>query len=215
MSSLGRIIRHDPRSKGFRTRHAGAPIIFANHKRLGKPFDQGELGSCTGNAGGGCLNTEPLYNGTLATEADAVTIYSAATKLDSFLGVYPPNDTGSSGLAVAQVLKRMGRISRYEHAFSLNDVLASLGRGPGMLGIAWYSSFDSPVGPKAELKLTASAVARGGHEIELTGVDPKTKLVTGWNSWGSEWGNKGTFTISFSTLERLLKEHGDYVIPIK
>ncbi len=218
MSSLGRVVQHDPRSLNFRTRHAGAPIIYADHRRYGEALDQDlpvPLGSCTGNAGAGILNTHGFVaNSHLMDETDAVNFYSLATNIDGFGQPFPPNDRGSSGLAVAKVLKTLGYISRYEHAFSLNDALAGLGRGPGMLGINWYDSFDRP-GANGLIEFTSNASVRGGHEIELTAVFPEHQLVKFWNSWGRGWANKGTGMMSFATLERLLGEQGDVVFPIK
>lgn len=213
--NLGRVVQHDPKSKLYRTRHASAPIIYADWHRYGQAFDQGEVGSCTGEAGEGVMNTQGFCGTALRTQADAVKLYSDATKIDGFGDPYPTNDRGSSGLAVAQVLKASGRISRYEHAFSLNDVLAALGRGPGMLGTNWYDSMDSPIGGYGLLEVSPNASIRGGHEVELTAVFPQARLVKGWNSWGRGWANKGTFMLSFDTLERLLAETGDYTILFK
>jgi len=48
------------------------------------PFDQGALGSCTGNAMAGVLMTDPIWvPGRNLTEVDAVKLYKAATKLDN------------------------------------------------------------------------------------------------------------------------------------
>jgi hypothetical protein len=82
---LGRHVEHDPRSRAF---SAGtAAIKTVSHKRHGKPFNQGNLGSCTGNAMAGLLMTEPFWvRGRVLTEKDAVALYKAATKLDSISG---------------------------------------------------------------------------------------------------------------------------------
>ncbi|MDT5014694.1 MAG: hypothetical protein QOD39_854, partial [Mycobacterium sp.] len=90
-------------------------------------LDQGQLGSCTGNAGTGALGTEPFYDAVgkdvLADAADAaaneefaVQLYSDATALDPYPGTYPPDDTGSSGLAICKVLKARRTIRAYRWA---------------------------------------------------------------------------------------------------
>ncbi len=58
---LGRHVEHDARSRNFPA--AVAPIADVKHVRHGKPFDQGDLGSCTGNAMAGALMTAPYYTG--------------------------------------------------------------------------------------------------------------------------------------------------------
>ena len=206
---LGRQVEHDPRSRAF---SAGtAAIKTVTHKRHGKPFNQGSLGSCTGNAMAGLLMTEPFWvRGRDLTETDAVALYKAATTLDNIRGNYPPNDTGSSGLAVMKAAVKAKYIAGYAHTFSLDQLLGSLVLGPGILGINWYDSFDGPK-PDGECPLSAGAKVRGGHEVELFGVDATKKRVWCYNSWGPSWGGRknGSFYFSWKTLRRLLGEQGD------
>jgi hypothetical protein len=54
-----------------------------------------------------------------AERAYAVQLYSDATKVDDDPSNYPPTDTGSDGLSIAQVLKARGLISGYTHITSL------------------------------------------------------------------------------------------------
>jgi hypothetical protein len=86
-------------------------------------LDQGKLGSCTGNAGTGAVGTQPFYHqvgknvlpavdDASAGEQFAVKLYSDATKADAIPDSYPPDDTGSSGLAICKVLNARGTISR-------------------------------------------------------------------------------------------------------
>ena len=210
---LGRHVEHDPQSRAFSAGTASVKSIL--HKRHGKAFQQGDLGSCTGNAMAGVLMTEPLWkSGRTLTEKDAVALYKAATKLDNIPGVYPPNDTGSSGLAVMKAAVKAKYITGYAHTFSLEQLLGSLVLKPGILGINWYSSFDD-ARPDGECRLTASAKLRGGHEVQLFGIDAKKHRVWCINSWGSTWGGKknGTFYFTWKTLERLLHEQGDATFP--
>jgi hypothetical protein len=204
---LGRHVRHDPRSWSFPAAMA-SQLRSVRHKRSVPIFDQGQLGSCTGNAGVGCVSTAPFTHH--GTEQEAVDVYSSATHYDGIQGVYPPTDTGSSGLAVMKILKKRGWVKGYSHAFSFDAVLRALVLRPGITGIAWRGDCDSP-GPDGLVRYTGEIV--GGHEIVLAGLDVERKLVILDNSWGSSWGYKGSFAMSFSDYEKALADHGDATFP--
>jgi hypothetical protein len=183
------------------------------HLRHCAPYDQGELGSCTGNAMAGALMTEPLYaRGRDLAEKDAIELYSEATSIDRFPGVYPPDDTGSSGLAVAKAAKRAGYVSSYRHAFGLQQALGALVVGPVITGVKWYDSFDRPLST-GEIRKTVGAELRGGHEFEVNGIDVENRQVWCVQSWGPLWGglNDGTFWMSWDTWDALLEDQGDVV----
>ena len=104
-------------------REMGGGLHDQHWDRVLAILDQGQLGSCTGNAGTGALGTQPLYdavgkpvlpaNDAVAAEQFAVQLYADATVADGYPGTYPPDDTGSSGLAVCKVLKARGVVSGY------------------------------------------------------------------------------------------------------
>jgi len=206
---LGRHVEHDARSRNFPA--AVAPIADVKHVRHGKAFDQGDLGSCTGNAMAGAMMTEPYYtHGRTLLEANAVQLYELATHYDRVAGGYPPDDTGSTGLAVAKAAKKEGYITAYTHAFGLDHALGALTLGPVIAGINWYDSFDTPHAT-GECPLTSHATVRGGHEIELFGLDVENQQIWCYQSWGPTWGglHNGTFWFSFDTFKQLLAEKGD------
>jgi len=206
--TLGRHIHHDERSRAFETPHQTIVTMFWPRKC--DPFDQGSLGSCTGNAMIGAVMTMPIWKGQQLIESDCVNLYSEATKLDNIYGSYPPDDTGSSGIAVAKAAKRDGIIKGYHHAFSLQKSLAALSKGPVIIGINWYEGFDR-ANENGLIEIDGSI--RGGHEVVLDGIDVENGLVWGTNSWGLGYGLKGRFNMTFGTLKRLLKQNGDCTIP--
>ena len=212
---LGRHVHHDARSQHYALEGPTAPLTSRVWTRRTGPLDQGNLGSCGGEAGAGLAMTDPLWKpGRAYTQADAVDLYSEATRLDVIPGTYPPDDTGTTGLAVAKALRARGVVSRYEHAFTLGALLNALAtQGPLLFGCNWYEGFDAPVPDHAAGALCVlSGAIRGGHEIELVGVDVEARRVTFWNSWGASWGNGGEAAFDWPTVERLLAEQGDAIL---
>lgn len=217
---LGRHVNHDSRSKLYRVERSATQVTKI-WKRETAILDQGDLGSCTGNASTGILGTDPHYQalssllsgGLKLDEPEAIKIYSLATSLDSYAGTYPPTDTGSDGLSAAKACQQLGLISGYTHALSVDDVINGLQNGPMITGTNWYTSMDSPDGSGL---VTVSGKVRGGHEYATVGVDMEKEVFHFDNSWGTTFGLSGTFMYSFVSMERLLKEEGDstYFVPI-
>ncbi len=209
--ALGRLVEHDPRSRNFPAPVAET-LVTTFHRRHSRVLDQGDLGSCTGNAMAGLLGTDPHYVSRAKptrNERLAVELYSLATELDDVAGVYPPDDTGSTGLGVARAARQLGLIGGYAHAFGVDHVLGALVLGPVIVGVNWYDSFDVPTNGVVEIGVGAQV--RGGHEFELVGLDMSVGRVRAVNSWGTGWGVRGRFEFSFDTLRRLLAEDGDCV----
>jgi hypothetical protein len=203
--------RARPDLVGVPRRRPPRPLKTVLWERAGGPFDQGDIGSCTGQAIAGALNTVPLNGGRpLLDEADALNLYSRATHLDHFKGLYPPDDTGSSGLAACKAAKQLGLIVTYRHAFGLDHALQALQLGPVITGVSWYEGFDRP---DRHGRVHIAGQIRGGHEFEVVGYDPATRLVAAWNSWGPGWGVGGMFFFLASDWDRLLHEHGDVTVP--
>ena len=215
---LGRHVEHDPRSRDFAFDRKVGTLVAVEHKRHGSIFDQGQLGSCTGNALGGAKNTEPLYESgdVLVVESGAREFYSLATQRDGLAdGYWPPTDTGSSGLAVAKGAKYVGAIGSYSHAFDMAAAPAALQLGPVITGVDWYEGFDNP---DADGLVKISGQVRGGHEIVARGFQPgqaadhSDAIILLDNSWGSSWGDNGHFRWTVATWQQLLDEQGDVTI---
>ena len=214
---LGRHIRHDSRNKAYPWQRSAAAPVSQLWTRHGSILDQGQLGSCTGNAETGALECDPCYAALPAAhpaldESLAVAIYSAAEKIDGGAG-YPPEDDGSTGPSAASAAVGMNLISGYLHCFSLADVLDALQQHPVCVGANWYSSFDQP-DSSGLVAISPGAQVRGGHEFLCRGLDVDAQLLFFDNSWGTGWGNKGSFSMAYGTLDRLLGEQGDATISL-
>ncbi|MEV8475958.1 hypothetical protein [Streptomyces sp. NPDC051173] len=220
---LGRHIEHDPRSLAYALSEDLLPTAYTSvvHTVRIPVLDQGDLGSCTGNAAEALAGADPLYGAipdTVAArptgdadadERQAVALYSAASRLDGIQGQYPPTDTGSTGLAVAKAAQQAGLISGYQHALGLDQTLKALSAAPVIVGVNWYEGFDTP-DPAGRVGVAGSV--RGGHEFLLHGLDTRTQTVLARNSWGTGWGAGGCFSFSFDDLGRLLAEQGDATV---
>jgi hypothetical protein len=212
---LGRHINHDSRSKLFPFPTEGLSIQNVTHARHIPILDQGQVGSCTGNAGIGDLGSDPLFS-TLGSgkytldENGALSLYSDAESIDGD-GPYPPNDNGSSGLSIAQALQNAGLISGFQHAFSSDDALKALSVSPILVGIPWLHDMFSP-DPDGRCHPTGDI--DGGHEIVARQVDADNERIWLDNSWGLSFGVQGRFYLTFSDFDTLLKQGGDVTVLI-
>lgn len=212
MPGLGRLVEHDPRSRDYAARTATTPrsVLWGHHAPI---LDQGDLGSCTGNALAQLINADPFAasrpNGYL-TEDDAVKLYELATTLDNVSGTYPPQDTGSTGLAVAKAGVRLGYFASYAHAFGFDHFAAALQLQPVIVGTAWTADMFTP----DELgTVRPTGDVAGGHEYLALGIDYASGMLTFLNSWGDQWGVGGRFYMRFNDFAALLAQQGDVTAP--
>jgi hypothetical protein len=233
---LGRHVEHDPRSLAYA--HGVLPknaIKSVEWTRRIPILDQGNLGSCTGNAGTGVLGTDSAGRTASTTitisaagaaashglftagehpldEAFAVKLYSLATILDGISGQYPPTDTGSTGIGVAKALKALGLATGYTHAFSIAALNSALQSGPVMIGIEWLQSmFDTK--SDGRIVVDTSSDVAGGHELELSKFDASAGEYWVPNSWNTSWGDKGWAYLTTADLTWLLSQRGDVTVP--
>lgn len=220
---LGRHVHHDDESRRYAFDTSGLSIVSAKHQRRIPVLQQGDLGSCTGNAGIGALGTDPYYDtltkwqlgagtGYTFDEEGAVRLYSDATRLDDYPGgYYAPEwqDTGSDGLSIAKALKAAGEISGYQHTFSLDDALKALTLYPVITGTVWTADMFRP-DPDGRVHPTGALA--GGHEFVADEIDAEQRRVWFTNSWGAGWGVDGRFYMTFADFGQLLADKGDVTI---
>lgn len=221
----GRQIVHDDRSRNY-----PAPVREGRPKsvmhRLGAlPVDQGPLGSCTGSASANLLNTRLMHaerksalkSPRYLTQADAIDLYSRATQLDPWEGSYPPDDTGSSGLAVAQAMMERGFIREYRHCFGVEHMAKTVALQPVLVGTYWYEGMAFPKFKQGHFYAEPTGTPLSGHEYLCIGVNPNAGYFTFVNSWGPNWPHiwhMGRFRMTFDVMKQLLDDDGDVTVPM-
>jgi len=220
---LNWVSHHDERSRDFPIRGAIREFALRDKMwRIGPILDQGREGACVGFGW-----TAEALSTPVAVKLDRVVsyavpvegnefarfLYHTAQTLDEWAG---ENYEGTSVLAGAKAMQKVGLLKSYRWAFSIDDVIqAILGRGPVVLGIEWRSGmYEAPGGV-----LTAQGQVVGGHCITAVGYKTSSPLLDGdagivlQNSWGEDWGNKGTALIRVNELADLLSRNGEACVP--
>jgi len=205
---LGRQIVHDPRSRAF-----ASPLSVDKSRWRDKairiydpsPNPNQCHGECTGCAK--CMQLNAVGNrvaGRVLNMDDAHRIYGLATTLDPWAGSFPPDDTGSSGLAAAKAAQRLGLGGEYRWRFDGADgVIEEVMAGHVVnVGTRWDDRmFDLDRDGRVE---PGGAVA-GGHEWSVRGYREDRDWVLG-RCW---WGSFRDFWIRRDHLAELLADDGD------
>jgi hypothetical protein len=166
-------------------------------------------GACTGYSAGQMLATTPKTMTAIGNE-HAHKIYHEAKKRDEWTG---ENYEGSSVLGAMQYLKEIGVLSAYYWATTLHEILQGVAYfGPMVMGIPWYEDMFYP---DSTGFIKATGKPAGGHAIELGGISTSKQAVWLPNSWGRKWSLQGGAWLSWSDLEKLLNEDGEFCLPRK
>jgi C1A family cysteine protease len=187
--------------------------------------DQGQLGSCTGNALAGALEFLEMKSGQPFVDLSRLFIYyneraiehtvssdSGAQIRDGIKtlaaqGVCPENEWP---YVISAFAKKPGAkcyadaqkhtIQSYHRIASLAEMRACLAEGyPFVFGFSVYESFESATVAKTGIVNMPKPPERqiGGHAVCAVGYDDKAKRVLVRNSWGLAWGQKGYFTMPY------------------
>lgn len=222
---LGRHVEHDSASRGFAFDLGALALpLHPVEWTISTPvLNQLNTEGCTGNAFAQFLNCDvnaPLrtkLGREWFTEGDALNIYDLATHLDGLhnSGPYAPQvDDGSSGLGAVKACQQLGYVTAYQHTFSFDTFLGALAIQPVCVGTAWTNDMEnSDANGLVSVGSLDDSNISGGHEYLGLGFNPLTKLVKFRNSWGADWGQAGSFFITYSDFHRLLMSQGDVVVP--
>lgn len=191
--------------------------------------DQGALGSCTGNAIVGALEflelkdklplvdlsrlfvyyNERVMEHTVQSDAGAQIrdgIKSVAKQgvcsekkwpyIISKFTVKPPAACYKEAL--------QHHIVEYHRLTTLDDMRSCLAEGyPFVFGFTVYESFESEQVAKTGVVQMPKKNERllGGHAVVGVGYNDKQKRFIVRNSWGTDWGKKGYFTMPYAYLQ--------------
>jgi len=192
-------------------------------------YDQGQLGSCTGNAIAGALEFERIkqglndftpsrlfiyYNervieGTVASDSGAQLrdgIKSVATQGDCPETEWPYDISQFAVQPPAQCYTdavKYGVVQYQSVAQDLADMRACLAAGyPFVFGFTVYESFESAaVAQTGQVPMPGwFERAVGGHAVVAVGYDDPTTVFIVRNSWGASWGDAGYFYLPYAYL---------------
>ena len=196
--------------------------------------NQGRLGSCTANALAGHLQFLEKISGQTYKDLSRLFIYYNERALEGTIGfdsgamirdgikvlakygvcpesTWPYDITKFTNKPTAACYKQglKYRIKSYHSLQTLDELLNCLAEGfPFVFGFTVYESFESikvaqtgiaPMPKKSEKTL-------GGHAVMAVGYDQKIKRFIVRNSWGTEWGQQGYFTLPYAYIETLASD---------
>jgi C1A family cysteine protease len=191
--------------------------------------DQGQLGSCTANALVGALEFLELKDGAKFVDLSRLFLYYNERAIEetvdrdsgAFLrdgikslakqGVCPealwpyhiadfakkPTDD-----CYAQALKH--QITSYHRINGLKEMRTCLADGyPFVFGFTVYDAFESPeVAKSGVLNMPGkNEKVMGGHAVVAVGYDDSKKRFWIRNSWNTDWGQAGYFTMPYAYLD--------------
>lgn len=211
----------------------GLPSAVDLRSKCPPIYDQGQLGSCTGNGIAGAIEFDQAKQGTAEFTPSRLFIYynerviegtvsqdSGAQIRDGIKSVGTlgaPRETdwpydiakfAQKPPAVAYSDAKKDLVSSYTRvAQNLLQMQGCLADGyPFVFGFTVYESFESQtVAQTGIVPMPASGEkVLGGHCVVAVGYDNSQRTFTIRNSWGTQWGLKGYCTMPY---EYLLNAH--------
>lgn len=219
---------HDPRDHRYNdARPLSRPPVVDLSGKCSPVFDQGELGSCTGNAWAGALEYEENLQAEKFISFSRLFIYFNERLLDGDID----EDGGAEIRQGIKTLVKFGACSEVSWPYDVaqfknrpsvecyseaelhkalqysrvdqteNAITHALAAGhPVVLGIQIYDAFESEAVAKDGLVPMPNfdtEQCQGGHAVLIVGYDYNKRLYKVRNSWGPDWGDHGYFYLPF------------------
>ena len=191
--------------------------------------NQGNLGSCTGQAIAGAIELlnkrggkhndvsrlfiyyyERLILGTVNYDSGAYIRdgIKATNKYGASLESLWPHDIRKfrqEPITEAKNDALNRKVTRYERVNDFNGCIDALSNGyPVIMGFRVYDSFMSKNVARTGIMPypnTKREKLLGGHAVLLVGYDKRKKVFIARNSWGTNWGDKGYFYMPFDIVK--------------
>lgn len=211
----------------------GLPTSIDLRRKCPPIYDQGQLGSCTGNGIAAAIQFEQIKQRRRSFKPSRLFIYynerviertvmqdagaqiRDGIKTVATLGAPPETDWPYD------ISKFTNQPPKKAYADAKKDIVSSYSRVtrdlmqmkgcladgfPFVFGFTVYESFEgTAVAKSGRLDMPASGEKMvGGHCVLAVGYDDSTRRFWVRNSWGTSWGKRGYFTMPY---EYLLDQH--------
>lgn len=202
-------LSRDPRNADHPFRLATAAPRRRRLWREGVCLNQWGTGACVGFAWTGMLLAAPVPPRRQPTEQQgnryARRVFNEALRVDSLPG--EDKATGTDTAAGAKILQRRGLIEGYRWCATVDDIIdAVITQGPVVLTVPWYRSMNQAPNGQVVVRGARPQNIDFYHCLLVTGYDPSRNGVESlrWrNSWGQQYGSKGSAWISVADMHRL------------
>lgn len=180
-------------------------------------LDQKARGACVGHGMTAGISGPPNHVRTPTPQATAFGIYDLCLLIDDVPG---EADEGTSVLTGCQATVKMGLCTGYHWCFGVEDVARTiLDKGVVVVGTEWRTNMFQP---SADGLIDIRGGVEGGHCYAVNGFTRSATLIPAYrgplfqirNSWGADWGKKGSAFIRYDDLGALLAAGGEAAILI-
>lgn len=230
----------DTRDHPYQLTNMSQPNIVDLRMYCSTIEDQGNLGSCTGNAIAGAIELmdkkngknldvsrlfiyyyERLLEGTVNYDSGAYirdgirAVYNYGAPIEN---LWPYNiskfRTVPTTAAITDAAKR--KVTSYQRADNFLAVIDAITAGyPVIVGFSVYSSFESASVARTGVMPypdTSREKLLGGHAVLIVGYDKTNSTFIVRNSWGTNWGDRGYFYMPFRVIQNTSMSSDFWVI---